>query len=68
MAGKKNISKESQTSAVDWRNIHSRLDAVVERLEKGWNVTEQEKEQILRARSRALAGKLKDRPLRQEYL
>jgi purine-binding chemotaxis protein CheW len=68
MERKTNSSKENQTSAIDWQNIHSRLDSVRERLKKGWHVTEQEKEQILTARTKALAKKLKDKPLMKEYL
>jgi purine-binding chemotaxis protein CheW len=68
MERKTNTSKENQTSAIDWQNIQSRLDSVRERLEKGWQVTEQEKEQILTARTKALAKKLKDKPLMKEYL
>jgi purine-binding chemotaxis protein CheW len=62
-----NKSAENRHPAVDWRSIHSRMDAVRERLEEGWNITEQEKEQILAARTRVLAGKETDKPLTGEY-
>lgn len=68
MGRKINTLKENKTSVVDWENIHSRMEAFRERLDKGWHVTEQEKEQILASRTRTLAGELNDEPLRQEFL
>ncbi len=68
MVRKINAPVENRTSNIDWENVHSRLDAVRERLEKGWNITEQEKEQILSARTKDLAVKLNFKPLSKEYL
>lgn len=63
-----NTKTENRNSAIDWENIHSRLDAVSNRLEKGWNVTEQEKQHILDTRTRVLARELTDKPSVKEYL
>jgi purine-binding chemotaxis protein CheW len=68
MERKINTSKENQTSVIDWENIHSRMETFRERFEKGWHVTEQEKEQILMARTRSLARELNDETLSQEFL
>lgn len=66
----KNIktSKGNQHLAIGWETIHSRLEAVREKLEKGWQITEQEKEQILMERTKALARESKDKTLTEEYL
>lgn len=68
MERKINATIENGTSIIDWENIHSRLDTVREKLEKVWSITEQEKQQILTARTRALAGKSHDKPLNKELL
>jgi len=60
--------KENQTSVIDWENIHSRLEAVSERLGQDWHVTKKEKEQILRERTIDLSREVKGESMSQEFL
>lgn len=62
------VSKENQAPFVDWGKIHTQLDNVRERLEKGWQLTVQEKKHILAVRAKALASPLKEEPLKQDRI
>ncbi len=68
MEEKIKTSKKDQTSAIDWKKIHSRVEAAREKLEKGWQITDKEKEKILKARTKALAREVKEEELAAEYL
>ena len=57
--------KKDQTSTIDWKKIHSHVEAAREKLEKDWQITEKEKMKILKARTKSLAreGKKEELPL-----
>lgn len=62
-------SKESQPFAIDWEDIHSRLEADMERLEKEWHISKPEKEKIIKERTIKLGKESMDEPFSStEYL
>lgn len=68
MKEKIKTSKKDQTSTIDWKEIHSHVEAAREKLEQGWQITDKEKEKILKARTKALAGGVKEEELTLDYL
>jgi purine-binding chemotaxis protein CheW len=68
MEEKIKTSKKDQTVTIDWKEIHSQMEADREKLEQGWQITEKEKIKILKARTKALARKVKEEELAAEYL
>ncbi len=69
MEVKADRSKEGQPSSIDWKEIHSRLEAVREKLEQERYLSETEKEQIIRERTRKLGKASPDEPSSStEYL
>jgi purine-binding chemotaxis protein CheW len=61
-------SKKDQTVTIDWKKIHSQMEADREKLEQGWQITNKEKGKILKARTKALAREIKEEKLDMEYL
>ena len=57
-----------QAASVDWSEIHRRLQAGREALERGWTPTAEEKKEILKARARALARAAKEKEATGDYL
>jgi len=68
MKEKIKTSKKDQTSTIDWEEIHSHVETAREKLEQGWQVTDKEKEKILKARTKALAREGKEDELTLDYL
>ena len=68
MKEKIKTSKKDQTVTIDWKEIHSHMEAAREKLEQGWQITDKEKEKILEARTKALAREVKEEELAAEYL
>ncbi len=68
MKEKIKTAKKDQTLTIDWKKIHSQLEAAREKLEQGWQITDKEKEKILKARTKALAREVKEEELAAEYL
>ncbi len=68
MPEKDNTLKVNRTSAIDWENIHSRLESFKEKLEADMLVSEKDTEKILRARAEALSREIKKESLTQDYL
>ncbi len=68
MEEKIKTSKKDQTSTIDWKTIHSQMEAAREKLEQGWQVTDKEKEKILKARTKSLAREVKEEKSAMEYL
>ena len=62
------MKEKIKTSTIDWKKIHSQMEAAREKLEQGWQVTDKEKEKILKARTKALAREVKEEELAAEYL
>lgn len=68
MEEKIKTSKKDQTLTFDWKKIHSQIEAAREKLEQGWQITDKEKEKILKARTKILAREVKEEELAAEYL
>ena len=60
--------KKDQTLTIDWKKIHSHVEAAREKLEKGWQITEKEKIKILKARTKSLARDEKKEELALESI
>jgi len=68
MEEKIKTSKKDQTLTIDWKMIHSQVEAAREKLEQGWQITDKERIKILKARTKALAREVKEEKLDLEYL
>ncbi|MDY6861395.1 MAG: chemotaxis protein CheW [Thermodesulfobacteriota bacterium] len=55
MRGQKTPSDENRKTAIDWSEIHRRLEAVRAKIKQGWAPTYVEKKKLLKARAKALA-------------
>jgi purine-binding chemotaxis protein CheW len=60
--------KKDQTLTIDWKKIHSHVEATREKLEKDWQITEKEKIKILKARTKSLARDEKKEELALESI
>jgi len=68
MKEKIKTSKKDQIKTVDWKKIHSLVEAARDKTEQGWQITGREKEKILKARTKALARDVKEKELTLDYL
>jgi len=68
MKEKIKTSKKDQTVTIDWKEIHSHVETAREKLEQGWQITNKEKEKILKTRTKDLAREIKEKELAAEYL
>ena len=68
MSEKDDTLKEKRISAIDRGSIHSRMESFREKLEADMLVSEKDKEQILRARTKALSRGIKKESSTQDYL
>jgi purine-binding chemotaxis protein CheW len=68
MEEKIKTSKKDQTVTINWKEIHSHVEAAREKLELGWQITDKEKEKILKARTKTLAREVKEEKLDLEYM
>jgi purine-binding chemotaxis protein CheW len=60
--------KKDQISTINWKKIHSQMEAAREKLELGWQITNKEKLEILKARTKTLAREVKEEKLDLEYM
>jgi purine-binding chemotaxis protein CheW len=58
MKANKATTRAKQVTAVDWREIHDRLETARQAIERGWSPGPEETKEILKARARALAQEL----------
>ena len=68
MEEKNKISGKDQTSTIDWKKIHSRMDRVGEKNEHGWEPSDEEVKKILAARTKDLAKKKEKETQSSEYM
>ena len=59
MKSSKTSTRVKQEMAVDWRDVHRRLEAVRTAMERGWSTGPGETKQILKTRAQVLAQEVK---------
>ncbi len=66
-SGEKNRQRE-RPAAIDWQEVHQRLESAQVDLERGFLLTSKEKKEILKARAKLLARETEKELLDQDYL
>jgi purine-binding chemotaxis protein CheW len=66
-SGEANRQRERPT-AIDWQEVHQRLESAQIALERGLSLTSEEKKRILKARAKLLAREAEKEVLDQDYL
>lgn len=59
MKSSKTSTRVKQGMAVDWRDVHGRLEAVRTAMERGWSTGPEEAKQVLKTRAQVLAQEVK---------
>jgi purine-binding chemotaxis protein CheW len=66
-SGEANRQRE-RPAAIDWQEVHQRLESAQIALERGLSLTSEEKKRILKARAKALAREAEKEELDRDYL
>ena len=68
MSAHKPASRQEKKTAIDWNEIHQRLESVRVTVERGWMPDAEQTKRILKARAQALAGESGKTQTDTEYL
>ncbi len=61
-------SDERRTTAIDWSEVHRRLEIAQAAIERGWRPASEEKKRVLKARAITLAQEPEEEAVAEEYL
>lgn len=61
-------SDERRTTAIDWSEVHRRLEIAQAAIERGWRPASEEKKRVLKARAITLAQEPEEEAAAEEYL
>lgn len=65
---KKQSSGERRAAAIDWREIHDRIEAAGKAVEGGWEASPEEKKKVLKARAKELAREPEEKEKAEEII